>query len=234
MLRRKSKPSRAHAGHGEASWAVSYVDMLTLLLCFFIIFFNAGQLKNKKEAFERLKMSFTKRAPSSIDGAPSKAKNKLAKNSDVLKDIGGVIFDKANVQTIYRGKQLSVEFPGTSFFKTGTNNLTTEGNKRIAEISKLLKPYKDDVYLVVQGHTDPRPVKRKRKLGVDDNWELSVLRATKVLKRFIKDGFDQQMLSAEGFAATKSELSDEEMRDLSYLRRITIKIEENKERKEAL
>ena len=41
----KSKFNRTNQVHDAHAWAVSYVDMLTLLLCFFIIFFNADKSK---------------------------------------------------------------------------------------------------------------------------------------------------------------------------------------------
>ena len=54
--------------------------------------------------------------------------------------------------------------------------------------------------LVVEGHTDSRPISSAR---FASNWELSAMRATAVARRLMADGVDSKRVSIAGYADTK-------------------------------
>lgn len=259
-FKRAAAGRRSQASHGEANWAVSYVDMLTLLLCFFIIFFSSEKIRVSGSALKKIEAKFDSREPASVIGAGTGAGsgagagngagsgtgsgagngnawsyyggnvpatggagNGTSLGTPKISAIAGQIDERANWISNKKviGSTIELQFEGVSFFNSGATQLNTEGRKVVLETIKLLEPYRDSIKVTVQGHTDSRNVVYS-KAHADDNWELSVIRATTVLKLFRETGFPQNQLSAEGFAHTRTPASI----DLSKQRRITLKIEE--------
>lgn len=214
-LKRRLIRHAASSHKGEGSWAVSYVDMLTLLLCFFIIFFKKDQLKKTEPS----SATETQKAPSS----PGQALP-----SPVIHSIVSVLTNQKGFYSRREVNEKSIElnFDHISFFDSGSTKVTPEGLAIIRSTGELLKPHAGRIRIIVQGHTDPRPI-RSRTGRISDNWELSVIRATAVLKWFSENGFPQNLLSAEGFASNRTLASSSGVaEDLAIARRITIKVED--------
>lgn len=81
-------------------------------------------------------------------------------------------------------------------FKSGSTNIDKTGQEALLGLAEVLKD-QQDVSIVVEGHTDDVPVKGGAKFK--DNWDLSVLRATEVV-RFLSDqgGVDPTRIIASG------------------------------------
>jgi len=284
----KRKVRRGHHQNSEGSWAVSYVDMLTLLLSFFIIFYSNTQNKDADENLTPLQkialdMSGKSGAPGAGPGAgpgngagtgsekgtghgvggegnqvtagaagtggtgaPTGEGNQFGSNLwgkkgeagkgnisvsqedlALLELIKTRMAKEAGANMKMADKSLEIDFEGLSFFESGKIKLRPQAEAQLEKVIALLVKYKDIVHITVQGHTDPTQT-HTSKATFSDNWELSVLRATSVLKVFLKDGFNQELLSAEGFADTRvSRLPAQTMskEELAKLRRITLRIE---------
>ncbi len=223
--------------HNEGSWAVSYVDMLTLLLCFFIIFYNNSKGKNDQTLLQKIAVNMNDKVGADGKAKPSPTASVSMKDiesgkvavlpedlallqlirTNALKDIS------ANIVT--KDKSLEINFEGVSFFKSGKTNLLPEAKSQIVKIIEALNKHKGTIRITVQGHTDP--TKSKKPMSHSDNWELSVLRATSVLKMFISSGYSQEMLSAEGFADTRIDrtVASYSKEELAKQRKITLRIE---------
>lgn len=223
----------------EGSWAVSYVDMLTLLLCFFIIFYNNNNANgSKKETLlnqiaegmsDRKPGSATTKVAQTSTAPETKPESKIAPEAPsemvLLDSIKSNLTMDFGANIVSKDQGLEINFEGVSFFHSGKTDLRQEGRETIEKIIGKLSAHKNQIHLTVQGHTDP--TKTKKRQNYSDNWELSVLRATSVLKIFIKNGYSQELLSAEGFADTKSEraIASLTKEDLAKMRRITLRIE---------
>ena len=235
---------RKHRRHvAEGSWAVSYVDMLTLLLCFFIIFYNTSQQNTAEtanpSALQKVIMDLNMKnaavaaaaggavslssanSATTAGASAAKATSQLsAPDLQLLETIKKQVEGKVSAETKIKQKSLDVDFSGVSFFNLGSTHLRPDAIDPVTDMIKLLAPHKNSIRVVVQGHTDSTPFGR---YNVSDNWELSVLRATSVLKLFIKNGFSQEALSAEGFADTQT--AKNSAVGLANQRRITLRIE---------
>ena len=236
---------RKHRRHvSEGSWAVSYVDMLTLLLCFFIIFYNTSQQNSAETAnpspLQKVIMDLNMKnaavaaaaggavSVTSLTASPAKSEAQTSSSlSDtdlqLLETIKKQVEGKVSAETKMKEKSLEVDFSGVSFFDSGSTHLRSDAIDPVTSMIKLLAPHKDEIRVVVQGHTDSTPFGR---YNLSDNWELSVLRATSVLKLFIRNGFSQEALSAEGFADTQTMKNN--ALGLANQRRITLRIEPRK------
>ncbi|MBC7691203.1 MAG: OmpA family protein [Methylotenera sp.] len=237
------KPRRRHTE--EASWAVSYVDMLTLLLCFFIIFYNTNAEKVKPQeasALQKIILDLGKPEIQAGKGSgtgvgvgvgtgtgtgsgkesTSEVSPRMSQaEASFLSLLKGKLQNEA-VSPRMKETSLEVEFENISFFSSGSTKLSPEAAAAVTRIMTSLRPYKDSIRITVQGHTDSKRVSGAHHFS--DNWELSVLRATSVLKIFMQDGFSQEHLSAEGFADTQTTRTIASS-DLSRQRRITLRIE---------
>ncbi len=63
-------------------------------------------------------------------------------------------------------------------FQTGSSNLTPRANEVLGKIAKIVES-RPDLEVMVEGYTDNKPIKTA---CVDDNWDLSVKRATSVVR----------------------------------------------------
>ena len=83
----------------------------------------------------------------------------------------------------------------TGFFKSGSYEVNSRAMQTLSKIAKIIKDYKDyDV--LVEGNTDPVPIKRA---NIRNNWDLSALRASSVVQVLQNDfGVDPSRLTAGG------------------------------------
>ena len=69
-------------------------------------------------------------------------------------------------------------------FKSGSTTVTNDAMDVLEKVAKVVND-KPDFEFMVEGHTDDQPISR---VGISDNWDLSVLRATAVV-RVLQDEF---------------------------------------------
>jgi chemotaxis protein MotB len=81
-------------------------------------------------------------------------------------------------------------------FKTGSSEIGTEGQRALKQLAKVLEQNKD-INIMIEGHTDDVPYISSG--SILDNWDLSVKRATAVV-RILLDGttIDPERLTAAG------------------------------------
>jgi flagellar motor protein MotB len=195
----------------EGSWAVSYGDMVTLLLTFFIIFFSTDPKQGTKQRVE-LKISLiealrTKNKYSSDNGNSNKMSvGKLKEegiDKAILKQWNGIAHDKGN--------HIIIEFPYISFFKSGKVELTTEGQKAIDNFVKVYMPYAGNYNIGIRAYADKRAVKNISHRRFADNLELSALRSVATMRVLQKSGIPLSRLRTGGYGElifTAQELRD--------------------------
>jgi chemotaxis protein MotB len=91
---------------------------------------------------------------------------------------------------------LVIQIRGQVLFPSGSATLSREAESIMDQIARIVSRYTE--YMVnIKGHTDNVPISTAK---FDSNWELSALRATSVLKYFIKRGINPLRLTATGYA----------------------------------
>jgi chemotaxis protein MotB len=81
-------------------------------------------------------------------------------------------------------------------FGSGSIDVDAKGVTALQQLAKALKDQKD-IQIMVEGHTDNVPVSRKSPY-MQDNWDLSVMRATSITKILTKAGVPPSQISASG------------------------------------
>ena len=193
-IQRTPYAQKAHQDD-ESNWLVSYADMMTLLCGFFIMLFSISKIDEPK--FEKVKESVAK----SFGG------KYVPQTDDAARFLTHLLFEtglekEATITTDSSG--VSIVFQSTAFFDTLSSELRTEGktilNRLIDGVMTREKIEKKKFKVVVEGHTDNRPV-----LGgiYPSNWELSSARAARVVRLFLEKGFRAEHLTAIGYADTR-------------------------------
>ncbi|HEU4719430.1 MAG TPA: OmpA family protein [Bacteroidia bacterium] len=80
-------------------------------------------------------------------------------------------------------------------FPSGSYKVSQDGMNALKSLADVLIA-NPDINIMVEGHTDDVPYKGTG--DIKDNWDLSVLRATSVVKILVADGVDPKRLTAAG------------------------------------
>jgi len=173
--------------HQDELWLVSYADMLTLLIGFFVLIVAAVPLR--KAVFERI--------AASISGAKAAPLQNLRQSVDDLVARTPALRDRVVARDDAEG--LGIDFKDALLFDSGSAEVRSEGRKAIAEVAKLLLAVPGRP-VVVEGDTDEVPIRTAR---FGSNWELSSQRAINVLAALESNGVERSRMSARAYADTR-------------------------------
>ena len=81
-------------------------------------------------------------------------------------------------------------------FKSGSIVVDSKGVGALQQLAKAIKDQKD-LNITVEGHTDDVPMANKGPY-MQDNWDLSVLRATAITKILTKAGLSPKQITSSG------------------------------------
>lgn len=81
-------------------------------------------------------------------------------------------------------------------FKSGSTEVDPKGVEALKKLAAALKD-QDDLRVMVEGHTDDVPI-AKGTAGIKDNWDLSVLRATSIVRILTAGGVSPQQVVPSG------------------------------------
>jgi len=116
----------------------------------------------------------------------------------LVHDLSGEV-EKGQLQVKQYKNMLSVELAEQIFFDSGRATLKKEGKEVLKKVGEALKGYEDKIIRVV-GHTDNKPVAKSLQGTFPSNWELSVARATTVVRYLQEVGVPPERMVASGRA----------------------------------
>jgi chemotaxis protein MotB len=193
-------------------WLISYADMLTLLIGFFVLIIASVPMKRAR--FERIAAALTGSRQAPLEDLRDKVDALVARTPE-LKD---------RVTTRDDAEGLGIEFRDALLFDSGSAKLRDEARPAIGEIARLLGGLPGRP-VIVEGHTDEVPIKTA---SFHSNWELSSQRAINVLQALQVSGVARERMSARAYADTRPLPSpadeDLEQRRASN-RRVVIRVE---------
>lgn len=88
-----------------------------------------------------------------------------------------------DVQIEVKGGVVYVSLSDKLLFRSGSSRLTSQAKEVLGKIATVVNDHKD-LNLMVEGHTDNVPIHNS---CLDDNWDLSVMRATSVVRVLEED-----------------------------------------------
>jgi chemotaxis protein MotB len=215
----RKPPEEPPADEGLPAWMATFADMVTLLLCFFVLLLSFAEQSEEKyrDALGSLKGAFGAKEIRAVSedmaqfNTSSAAKDLASKISHDERLLLGVVMriksllDDEDVE-LKEGTGVTADRDGVVFsansaslFKSGSAELTADSSRILDKVIKVLMDYK--LHLVVRGHTDDRPVSTKK---YPSNWELSAARAAVALNYIIGNGgIEINRAKAVGYADTR-------------------------------
>ena len=186
---RVTRKTGVHASHGDGhGWAVSYADLLMVLLSFFVMYFSFAE-EDPNTAHTQLRkiaLSMKGLPPEEIKSIlKSKDSAELSSMADLIKLEGVKVTEKEDHLVLELQEQFS---PGV--YKLGTPMLL-----QIDSIVEALKPYQDKVAITIIGHADAKTLVPRNEF-LTDNFDLSSIRALRALKYAIHKGYPEKNASA--------------------------------------
>lgn len=108
-------------------------------------------------------------------------------NLALVQSLKGAIgnMDDTDIEISVEKGVVFVNISDKLLFSSGSYNITNRAKEVLGKVAQVVKS-KPDFEFLVEGHTDNVPISRP---GIKDNWDLSVLRATAVV-RSLQNDFD--------------------------------------------
>lgn len=190
-----------------ALWAVTYGDLMSYLMIFFLIMFSfsigkkagggKGEQKKQAEKMEESLANIQRVFGGKPDPKLAQRKQQEKSEEDAAQRLSQVIEDKnltkfAEVKQTEEKVQIVLKEP--ILFDSGRAELKPAAANILQEISSELKQLPNPI--VIEGHTDNVPI---RGGAYKSNWELSMARAYAVIRFFESAGVDPKRMAGVGY-----------------------------------
>jgi chemotaxis protein MotB len=245
MARRKKHAEWHHEDLGR--WLLTYADMITLLMLFFIIMYamsnvNAEQYKQLSQAlqsvfsggnFSLFLEEATTGTPGIMEGVQSGKPIQTKKQGSVPGTGGSSMLrsqatsslqnfiKSGRVKVIPTENGLAISLISDFQFAAASATLTQEAFPLLQQVAGFLTQIPNNI--VVEGHTDNAPVDTTR---WSSNWQLSGERALSVLQGLTAYGVPDQRLAMAAYGDTRPVQSNDTPEGRAYNRRVDIIIVE--------
>ncbi|MGI4759793.1 MAG: OmpA family protein [Janthinobacterium lividum] len=104
-------------------------------------------------------------------------------------------FNSSDLQVKLKDGKVYVSLSEQLLFKSGSTKVDPKGQEALKKLATVLQEQKD-VNVVVEGHTDNVPMRGTG--AIQDNWDLSALRATDIARLLTSSGVEPSRITASG------------------------------------
>jgi chemotaxis protein MotB len=230
----RSKNNKDDKLHSPA-WMVTYGDMMTLLLVFFVLLYSFSVMDlDKFQGF----ISALQSRLGVLDGGTTISEDSLVSKGSMgekfnpatqqvyAKVMGEMnqfineqgLKDMVSMEITKRG--LVIRFTGQILYELGKADIKPGGEKILDKSASIIKDINNEI--MVEGHTDNLPIDNDE---FPSNWELSTARATNVIRYLIAEkGLNPSRISAAGFSEYRPLYPNDTIEHRAKNRRIEIVI----------
>ncbi len=226
---------------GAPPWMATFADLVTLLMCFFVLLFamSTTQQETYKELVLSLRSALGSQAvPESgtregltMHVVPSEEPSE----NQAIDELGGLIEKEmeeivSEVRELVLFNKLGGEVSVTKtedgivitlsdllLFSQGGTRLSDKGLDILKKVASVLA--KLAYHVKIKGHTDSSPMSSA---AYPSNWELSSARASLVVRLLVKNGVPPQYISAEGYASYHPVATNDTAKGRALNRRVEI------------
>ena len=202
-------PEPSGSGDGNA-WMATFADMMTLLLCFFILLLSFATMDIAKfrdamgSVQEALGVQFEHEgdfeavASSPLQLDEFEESGGLGEDRALLDELQAAIAEEgmdSEIGAEIDGRGVVVRINGRVLYRQGDSGLRLESDAILSRIASLVKGTKHRV--MIEGHTDDVPIATAR---YPSNWELSTARAISGMRYLVEHGVDSERVGVAGYA----------------------------------
>ncbi len=236
-MERKIKDDSAEL---KGKWLITFNDMITLLLTFFVLVVSMSAIATGKVAG----VADSARRVVGQEAGPAQQKQgilesgipsikeedlKRAEERNRAKDsidpfayqkdlLFGFLKNVRDVEIVVAEDSFLVSMKDKSLFAPGSAELTRDGAEILKKLGSLLQQL--DAFVRVEGHTDSVPTRGSK---YPTNWELSMARATNIVRWFTAEAhIAPERFSAAGYADTRPRVPNDSPANREINRRIDI------------
>jgi chemotaxis protein MotB len=225
---------------------VTYGDMVTLLLVFFVFLLTAAKIEGYElqlilSAFRgsfglyrgglTLAQGVLAELGQQLESLPSKEQgDKLAKSIERAVSIFEPEVKSRRVKITEDERGIVISLVSDAFFESGSAELTPEGRVIVQKLGGFLssREFREND-IRVEGHTDNIQPGGSVKERFDTNWELSSARSITIVKELMEQGVRGGQLQAVGYGEFQPVESNDIEEGRAYNRRVEIIIMRKKE-----
>jgi chemotaxis protein MotB len=195
----------------SAFWLITYSDMITLLLSFFLLLYSFSVLSEERQ--QQL-----------VDELRTVSANKVPveRTREDLEQAAREIaaqFQKDQAFVENTETEVTVGLSSEVTFASGDDALSPGGQAALVKAAGILAKLPNAVR--IEGHTDAVPVRGGR---FSSNWHLSAARAQTVVRLLVGNGVDARRLQVVGFGDVQPRAGNDTVEGRAKNRRIEIKI----------
>jgi chemotaxis protein MotB len=233
------KKKEGAAGPTGQEWLTTYSDMVTLMLCFFVIMFNPDE--GTSAQMQQIAASMNTRGLGSLAGGMTLSSGRNADLGNTVMSLPSMergrslgtalrkavsIFNpeiKSNkVKVTHDERGLVISLASDAFFNPASARINIEQTRDILlRLATLLASEElAGRKLRIEGHTDNEVTDPAGPW--QDNWELSTARSISVLRYLADIGIDERRFQVAGFADTMPIGSNDTPEGRAYNRRVDI------------
>jgi chemotaxis protein MotB len=234
-------------------WLLTYADMITLLMLFFIVLYSMSQTDVAKynQLAQALETVFSGGNWGVFDSYVKAGSNQqfqqgrgLLKSDDKYPLVKNKppekrkkVYNQAlemlqpyikadKVRVISNETGIVISLSSDLFFDPGSADIIQENSAVLDTVSDLLSKLPNNVR--IEGHTDNQPL-RPDNTRFQSNWELSSQRAINILEYFERRGVSSKNMSAVSFGSTRPIEQNNIPEGRAYNRRVDVVIVDQEE-----
>ncbi|MEE2961539.1 MAG: OmpA family protein [Myxococcota bacterium] len=218
------------AGGGTPGWVTTFADLMSLLMCFFVMLCASATVE--KKTYQEMVESMV----NELGGQPETIENiedlkevlenieveKVPDPSAKLKEDLSKEVEAGRIEIEEDGETIKIRLLQSVTFTSGSATLKRSFKKVAKKLRATLK--KTDGKITIIGHTDNRPIKSRR---FRSNWELASARAVSVLNALVEKTLPSARFAVRSFGDTQPRVSNDTAKNRAKNRRITIVLNQN-------
>ena len=215
-----------------ATWLTTYSDLVTLLMCFFVLLFSFSTIDAAK--FKQVAISLQTALRGVLDGGvslgPVDVLDEFALEEQLMEEAFleiDVYLEEAGLKgavvVMYEERGLVVRFLDTILFPRAKADLRPEASDILDRVAQVFEKFPNQI--AVEGHTDNLPIQTWE---FPSNWWLSTARANRVIEYFItKHNVAPNRLSAVGYGEYRPLMPNDSENNRAQNRRVEILIKKS-------
>lgn len=200
MIYRQRRDDLQNRLNKGALWAVTYGDLMSYLMIFFLMMFSFSISKTDKtksrkyeESLANIQKSFGGKTDAKRMERAKAQENESRVESNLEKSMeaGGI---SSLVQIQSNARMVKLVLTEGVLFASGKADLKEPARKVLASIAAELKKIPNNI--IIEGHTDNVPIRHGK---YSSNWELSMARSYSVLLFMSGQGVSAKQLAGMGY-----------------------------------
>lgn len=227
----------------DATWLITYADLMTLLLVFFVLLYSLAYFEKEKYLARVEAVKLQLQDDQKLAGAmeildlPGPLDSKItleeitglrSRQTALVKALNQFVRRSGqaqNISTQIQEGKIILTLSGETLFSSGSAVLNPEALGVFDQMIQVFDEF-PDYDINIKGHTDDIPIANR---DFPSNWELSAIRATNVLKYLVSQQINPRRLTATGYGEIMPQVPNTTDENRARNRRVEFVLEKNQD-----